>query len=249
MSDVLDNPRAVIGGNNPPPTPLEAMEAHIGDLFAEAVNFLDGEEITTQGQADAVGALIDAARKAEKDGNAARVTETKPLDEAKKAIMDAWRPLVDEKTGKCRLIIQTANKALAPFLAAEQARLDAIAAEKRRIADEAAAVAQAAIRAADVTDLAAREQAEQALKEFDAFERQAAKAGKQKAFAGGGSRSIGLRSVLTPALVNPVEALKHYRERQPAALKMWLLKQAEHDVRAGARSIPGFTITEEKVAR
>ncbi len=59
---------------------------------------------------------------------------------------------------------------------------------------------------------------------------------------------MSLRSVWTPTLTDPCAALKHYRERQPDELKAWLLSQAEKDVRAGARSIPGFEISETKKA-
>jgi hypothetical protein len=104
-----------IGDNNPPePTPLEAFRAFVDDLYVEAQNFLDGEPIATEGQAEAVNKLLDDARKAEKDGEAKRKEMTKPLDEAKAAIMDEWRPLVDPKTGRCKLIADTCKKALEP---------------------------------------------------------------------------------------------------------------------------------------
>jgi hypothetical protein len=50
------------------------------------------------------------------------------------------------------------------------------------------------------------------------------------------------------ALVNPREALNHYREHRAAELKQWLLEQATADVNAGKRSIMGFEITERRIA-
>lgn len=239
---------AEIGHNNPPePTPLEAMKAHIGDLFVTAQGFLDGDPITNQATADLVNKLIDDALQAEKDGTALRVAETKPLDDAKKAIMDAWRPLVDNPTGKCRLIVSTAREALTPWLKAEQDRIDAEAAEARKVAEAKLAAAQEAMRAANVTDLAERERVEVLLKDASRADRQASSAGKQRAMASGGRRASSLRSVWTAELTDPVAALKHYREHQPEALKAWLADQAQRDVNAGVRTIPGFTISESKV--
>ena len=64
----------------------------------------------------------------------------------------------------------------------------------------------------------------------------------------GGERANSLRSVWTPTLIDPCAALRFYREREPEALKSWLVEQAEKDVRAGARSIPGFDVIEARVA-
>src|SRR3546814_427631 len=98
------------------------------------------------------------------------------------------------------------------------------------------------------TDLAAAEQAEGARRVADKAEREAAKADKTKAHASGGSRAIGLRTYYTAELVDPVAALKHYKQAQPEALKAWLLDQGQKDVSAGKRAIPGFAIKEDRRA-
>src|SRR3546814_8147011 len=56
----------------------------------------------------------------------------------------------------------------------------------------------------------------------------------------GGSRAIGLRSYWMAELVDPVAALRHYKQAQPEALKAWLLEQGQKDASAGKRAIPGF---------
>src|SRR3546814_5281822 len=71
---------------------------------------------------------------------------------------------------------------------------------------------------------------------------------KAKAHASGGSRAIGLRTYYTAELVDPVAALKHYKQAQPEALKAWLLDQGQKDVSAGKRAIPGFAIKEDRRA-
>src|SRR3546814_2899682 len=77
-------------------------------------------------------------------------------------------------------------------------------------------------------------------------EREAAKADKTKAHASGGSRAIGLRTYYTAELVDPVAAVKHYKQAQPDALKAWLLDQGQKDVSAGKRAIPGFAIKADR---
>ena len=62
-------------------------------------------------------------------------------------------------------------------------------------------------------------------------------------------RAVSLRSRWIAVLSDSAAALRHYREHQPAALKAWLTEQAQRDVNAGARDIPGFTIDEERVAQ
>src|SRR3546814_11143733 len=64
----------------------------------------------------------------------------------------------------------------------------------------------------------------------------------------GGSRAIGLRTYYTAELVDPVAALKHYKQAQPEALKAWLLAQGQTDVSAGKRAIPGFAIKDDRRA-
>ena len=250
MIDVLENPRAVMGGNNPPElTPYEAIKLHIDDLMETAQGFLDGEPITTQAMADEVGKLLDEARKARLSADEQRKVEAKPHDDAKKAVQTRWTPLSDEKTGKCALIAATAKKALAPFLAAEQAKKDEIAAEARREADRKAEEAQAALRAANATDLTARANADALLKDAGKAAKAATRAGKDKAMAAGGSRSVSLRTVWSASLSDSVKALKHYKATRPEDLKAWLLEQAERDVSSGMRAIPGFNISSEQVAQ
>jgi hypothetical protein len=98
------------------------------------------------------------------------------------------------------------------------------------------------------TSLSARIGAEALVKAAGKAEKAASRAEKAKAHATGGDRAVTLRPVWNATLVDSVAALKHYRETQPGALKEWLLEQATKDVRGGQRSIPGFEITESKVA-
>ncbi len=234
-----------IGHNNPPePTPVEAHTTHIEDLFSEAKNFLDGAGVKTEADASAVGSLIEQLRTARKAADEQRKVEKAPHDAAGKAVQVAWTPLL----AKCDLAVDAAKKALTPYLEAQEAAQRAAAQAARDEADRAARLAQEAIQATPADDLAAREQAEALVKNAARADRDATRADKARPLASTGGRSIGLRTTFVPTMTDPVAALRYYRERHPTPLKMWLQEQAEIDVRAGAREIPGFEITPERKA-
>jgi hypothetical protein len=239
---------AGLGHNHPPVTPYEAIKAHIDDLDMEARNYLDGEPIANEEQAKAVSKLLDDARKAKSAAEEQRKIEAKPFDDGKAEVQARYNPLCKDKTGKCDLIAETCKQVLAPWL---QKIDDEQKAEAKRLADEAEAKraeAAVALQAAS-GNLSAREEAEDLLKAADTAEKAATSASKAKAHAKGGERAVGLRDVYTPVLVKPIDALRHYMIEQSDPLKAWLLDQANRDVRAGKRAIPGFEIQHERVAR
>lgn len=245
MDAVAELPVTGMGHNNPPePSPFEAFTAHIGDLFEEAKNFLDGEGVNSEGEAEAVAKLLDLIRTASKDADKARAEEKKPHDDAGKSVQAKWKPLLE----RAELAASTCKKALTPWLqkkeAERQAQAEAARIEAQRKADEAAA----AIAAARETDLEAQEQAEAMLKEAKKAEAAASKVENSRAQAAGGARAVSLRTTYRPTLESPSEALRHYASVRPAELKAFLLTLAETDVREGKREIPGFTITAEQTA-
>ena len=91
---MLDNPRAVAGHNNPPPSPLEAAEARIKNLRDEITFWLDGDPIPNQEVADDITNRLDEVRKAVKQADAERKAEKKPHDDAAKAVDAAWNPII-----------------------------------------------------------------------------------------------------------------------------------------------------------
>jgi hypothetical protein len=236
---------ATIGHNNPPePTPFESFDAHLSGLHEEAKLWLDGSGVQSEADAEGVSKLLDMLRTAAKDADRARAAEKKPHDDAAKAVQARWKPLLD----RADLAASVCKQVLAPFLRKQEDEKRAAAEAARREAEEKAAAARAAIQAADLTDLAAREEAERLLKDASKADVAANRAEKDRAQAKGGARAVSLRSIWTPVLADSVAALKHYRATRPDELKDFLLIQAERDVRAGERDIPGFTITEERVA-
>ncbi|WP_201829651.1 hypothetical protein [Microvirga zambiensis] len=236
---------AVIGHNNPPePTPFERAEAQIIMLFDEAKNWLDGEGIATQAQADDVSKLLDMIRKAKKAADEARVEEKRPHDEAAKEVQEKYKPLLT----RCDLAADAAKKALAPFLEKLEAEKRAKAEAARREAEGKARAAQEAIRAAQATDLAAREAAEALIQDAKKAEAVAKRAENDKAHGKGGSRAVTLRTTYRPVLKDAREAARYYWKTRQSELEAFLLTLAEKDVRAGQQDIPGFDIIVEKVA-
>lgn len=234
---------SAIGHNSPPPR--EAHALHIEELYQTASDFLDGEPIATEGQANEVGKLIAALREARKGADEQRAIEKRPHDEAAKEVQTAWKPLID----RCDRATQVAKNALVPWQLKIEAEQRAEAARLAKEADDARIAAQAKAEAQRGSGrLEDAEEAEAALKAADKLTKAAARADKAKPLVATGGRSIGLRSDWVPELTDATAALKHYMARQPDALKAWLMDQARKDIRGGARSIPGFNITEERKA-
>ena len=165
-----DNPRAAIGGNNPPDPIDEALAPH-GDTIDEAQNWLDGEPIENDEQLKATDKLLKALKLALKDVNAARDATTKPLHEVWKAEVARWKPTQEDLDRMIKGIIAAQDPykkmlaakkeeerreawkaAEAAREAAERAAMQANASdiEAQREAAEMAAQAQAAKEAASV---------------------------------------------------------------------------------------------------
>lgn len=226
------------------PEPAVLFQEEIDDLLLEARNYLDGEPIANEEQAKAVSAILNRARRISNDADDIRKAEKKPHDDAGKIVQSKWRPILDAAD----LAASTAKQALAPWLVKLDEGQRAIA-EAARV--EAERMAQIAIEARHSAsgNLSAAEDAERLTKAAVAAGKDAARADKAKALATGGERAVGLVDKFTPELTDSCAALRHYRATVPNELKIWLLDQAFQDVRAGVRSIPGFNIISERVAR
>lgn len=251
----LNNPRAIVGNNNPPveiePTPFEMSEVEIGDLYAEAKNFLDGEPISTQAMADAVSKLIDDLHKAGKLADERRVAENKPFDDGKAEVQARYAPLIAETkaiTGKVPRGIEIAKKALEPWLKKLEDEKRAAADAARKIAEEAEAKAQEALAAARAAgNLDGRDVAETLLLEAKQADAAATKAENSKAHATGGTRAMGLRSVWRAEMTDGRAAAGHYWTTRRAEVDAFFQGLADADVRAGKREIPGFLVLETRV--
>lgn len=232
---------ATIGHNSPPEA---IIEMSIDDLFAEAELYLDGTPIESEGQAEAVKVLLDRLRQHRKLSDDKRAEEKRPHDDAAKAVQAKWKPLLD----KCDTASNAIKAALTGWLARQEAERIAREEAARAEADRLQREAEAAKAAADPTNLSATRTANARAEVAASALKAANRIGKEKVHAKGEGRAVGLRTYWEADLSDPVAALKHYRQAQPEALKAWLLEQAQRDVRAGSRSIPGFNITEQRKA-
>jgi hypothetical protein len=243
----------LIGHNRPPvdePTPFEMSEVESGDLYAEAKNWLDGEPVSTQAQADGISKLIDDLRRAVKLANERRVFEKQPFDDGAAEVQARYNPLVEDgktRKGKAILAIEIAKKALAPWLQRLEDEKLAAAAAARKIADEKLRAAQEALRASQADDLAKREAAEVLIRDAEKAEAVATRAENDKAHAKGGTRAMGLRSVWRAEMTDGRAAAGHYWTTRRAEVDAFFQGLADADVRAGKREIPGFLIQETRV--
>ena len=245
--DDQSNPRAIIGANNPPePTPYESALAEIDGLFMEASNWCDGEPITSQMQADAISKLVADLRAASKRADDARAAEKKPFDDAGKEVQARYKPLID----KAAMAMDTAKKALVPFL-------QKIEAEKRRIAEEARREAEEKTRAAQEAARLASRSANLADQQDARFSEDQAKlaaefakdAAKDKAGAKGGARMMTLRTVKSAKIVDFTEFSRYVWAHRRADLEVWLSGYANTLLRAHVENMPGVEITSEQVAQ
>lgn len=235
----------------PNATPFDLIVESIEDLIGEARNYADGSPVETQGQADDVSRIIEGLNLNAKALDAERVVEKAPLDKQIAAIQDRYNIwIADRKNktpGKVFKAVDALKASLQPYLTkldAEKREAEVIA---RQAAEKAAWDAAEAMRAAAANDLQAREEAEALIADAEAAQKVAKAAAGDKAHATGGSRAMGLRSVWKATRDNTQTAARHYWSVNPNAFDALVQRLADDDVRAGKRSIPGFTITEERV--
>ena len=240
------NERAVIGGNNPPQeSALEAFKASVDTLNTEAGNWLDGEAISTEGQAGEVSRMIEEARNLARDAEKLRKAEKQPHLDAGKAVDAAWK----EVTTPLEQIATAAKALLSPWLIAKEEAARKAEAEARRVADEAAAKLRAEREAADKANIAAQRaiaEQEEAVRDAEIKAAVAAKEGG-RAKGKGQARAVGLRAYRSAEVSDYPAFLAFVRKKHPQRLRGVLDAMAAEMLR---ENIPmdGVKIIEEKRA-
>lgn len=242
----MNEKRATSGHNRPSETPFDQVVTRIENLHLEAQNWLDGEGVADQAQADMVSKLLDDARKAKKEADELRKAESKPFDDGKAEVQARYKPLL----GKADLIADLCKKVLAPFLDAQERAKREAEAKARAAAEAKAEAARKAHEAAkDSTDIAEREKAEAAIAEAKEAERAAARAGKDKGHAKGGSRVVGLRIYYAAEVTDMQTFARYVWEHHQAELREFLdglAKRLAHE--QPMQTLPGVTVHEQKRA-
>lgn len=253
--ETIGDALAAMGHNQPPePTRFEAISGKIGDLFAEAKQWLDGAPVTTQGQADSLNLLIGMISEAAKEADDLRKAEAKPFDDAKAEVQERYNALIGNTKsvkGKTVLAIEAAKKALTPWLEELDRRKREAAEAARKEAEVKQKEAQEAMRAArESADLEAREEAERLAKEAKKADQAANAAANDTAKAKGGSgRATSLRSFYSAEITDSREFARWVWTSHKVEMETFLesfarqLVAANHD-----RKIPGVKINEERRA-
>lgn len=240
------NPRAIQGNNQPPKSPFERIKEEIEDLFDEAKNFADGEAIASEEMAAAVTELHDSLHAKGKEADDLRIKEKEPFDLAAKEVQDRYNTLIGntKTTGKGKVVLgkEVLQSLLTPWRNAVAAEKEAAAKKAREEADAIRKAAEDAIRASS-GNLEEREKAEALLRDAKATEKDARRADKAA------TSGTGLRTVYRVELVDVEKAMDWAYTRSPERFEAMALDMANETVRAGMRAVPGFTVTEERVAR
>ena len=269
-ADAEANPRAVVGGNNPPaddakPEGREAIEAHVADLLAEVEGVAFGNAIEDQDQADAVGALHRQLQQAVTLVNDAATKEKAPHNDAISEIA-GWQNGYTAKGLKktpdgslTKAITATGNLSAGWLRKQDDLRRE----RERELAAAAAKAAQEALaaraEARETTDLAVIDKAEDALAEAEMLIREAKGAAKEKVRTGVGDgvRAIGLRSVFTAHICEEADswakAYAFFKQRPEFradfhALIQRYADQAARTEAARLAGVPGFVFVEDRVA-
>jgi hypothetical protein len=231
---------AAIGHNR---SPFELCKEAIDDLYEEAKQWLDGEPVTTQQQADALNTLQTRIRDAAKEAEKNRKAEAKPFDDGKAEVQARYKPVLakaDDADGAVKA-------ALKPYLLALAKIQEEAARAAREEAERKQREAMEAMRQRDAANLTEREEAERLVKEAKAAEEAARKAESAKAHAKGEGRATGLRTVYRAEMIDAKEAAAWVWVERRDELMSFVQDLADKAVRSGARQIRGFNVIEEKV--
>jgi hypothetical protein len=255
-----DNPRAVIGDNNPPvETPAaapeatwEAIKVHLDDLLTEAANWADGIAIENDDQSAAVATLQRSLQDAVTLADKARVAEKKPLDDLIEEIQNRYNayiaPLKNRAPGSASKAIAALQNLLTAWLTKKdderrQREREAAAAAAKAAAEALTAKAEAK----ETTDLEVMDRAEDKLAEAEQLIRQAKGVASEKVQARGEGRAIGLRSYWSAEITDQKAAILHYMKTRPEAFIQLTQQLASEDARNEATrcTIPGVQFIEE----
>jgi len=235
---------------DPKLVPFYASETEINDLLLEARNWADGTKLASQEQADEVGRLIVKLRAAVRTAGERLDTETKPHNEALTEIRGRYNPLIGDasKKGSAILAMAALKRTADGWLLQLQAEKDRLAKIARDEADKAAEAARKAFAESQVTDLAAREQAEELLDKAKEADKAARQVEKSKVQLATGGRAIGLRTTTVATIVDRKAVLRFYAATKGDALEAFLKTLVDADCRAKVFGIPGVEYSQKQEA-
>jgi hypothetical protein len=212
-------------------------------LWTEAVHWLDGAVAESQAEADAIATLLDMARKARATADSARKAEAKPFDDGKAEVQARYKPMI----ARCDTVADAAKKALAPFLAAQEAAKREAEAKARAAAEEAHRTAREAFqRAKGVED---RERAEALADEARRAEYAAwaAEQARGKAKGDGGARAVTLRTTTKPEITDLAALMRWIWAHDQSAIRGFAEQYVAGAYRAGQREMDGVVPVKDEI--
>lgn len=231
---MTDNPRATMGGNNPP-DPLDEATAPFSDSIEEAQNWLDGTQVESAEQMKAVDALTKDVKAAKKAADDARKAEGDPYRLKVNEINARYKPTIDDLDRITKGLIEIVGA----FKLKEAERKEAERSEAERKAREADDAARKAAQDAARSDIEAQRAADQA--------KRAAEDARKKAAAASKDTVKGLRKV-TRHEITDHRALLHYiaanhREDVTTFIEEWARKNHK-----SCGPVDGLKVWEEREA-
>ena len=235
-----------IGANNPPePVAFVESREEIDALMIEARNWLDGEPIASQDQADAVARLMVLLNTAAKRADERRKAEARPHDDAKAAVQARWNRLIgDTKAGRGTAVmaLDACRKALVPWEVAQRQAREAEAARKRAEAEEARRAAALATQLAAQTNLEEREAADALGREAAALDRDARRAEAAKSATVGGGRALGVTGRPVAVVTDLAEFSEYAFRNHRARYAELMATMAQELANARISGMPGVRI-------
>lgn len=223
---------ATIGHNEPPAS--EAFAMAINDLKAEASNFLDGEPIDDEKQAEAYSLILDSMKEYLRDAEKTRKSEKEPHLQAGREVDSRWKAVTDP----AKLTIDMIAKPLTVWRQAVQAKRDA---EAKVLRERAERDAQKALDARNKAQTI--EQAEQAEAMLESAKIATATANKIDRSA------TGLRTTWDAQVLDYGALLKWMKAERPNDLMEFLNTYAQRNVQlAKAGQMPGVEAREIRKA-
>lgn len=220
--------------HNNPPDPLDEALAPYGDFITEAEGWLDGQEVTDEGQMKAVDSLLKEIKAAHKEVSSAQKSEAAPLHDAWKDALARYKPTLEDldriKKGLVSLLDGFKRKLAAEKAEAER-KARAEAERQRREAEEKA-------REAAKGDIEAQREAAAAQRAAEEAQKAAAAVSKEQV--------KGLRKVTRYEITDHKDALhdiaRHDREAITAFIEEYVRRNHK------ARPIAGVRVWEDREA-
>jgi paraquat-inducible protein B len=242
----MSDARHQIGGNNPPEElSFEEIVNGADDIYDEAKEWLDGEEITTQKQADNLALLGDQIKKLAKAAEEMRKARKKPHDDAAKAVQAQFKP-IQEKLDRAKNTLQSALK---PFMLAKEREQREAAEKARQEAEQKRREAEEAIRASSSDNLAEREEAERKIEYAKEAEQAAKEMTEAKPHVKGEGRAMTVVTTYKGVITDWITATAAVYAKHPNDFYEVTQSVVDRMVRNGERDIPGVEIEEVKNVR